>query len=262
MVNSDGYLHPLVEGFEVHPDRSDVVVLMHGWTGSPAHMRLLAAELDAAGFGAVAPLLPGHGTTIRDMLDVTWRDWVATAAEAAQRVVDSGARLHLAGLSMGGVLAILLAPVFRPASLITINAPIRVVNRTAPFLSIARGSPRIRDYEPAERHPEFAHDYAHHYDGTPIGSVADLLDLIRAAKSVLNRVSAPALVVQSLTDETVRPASATYLYEHLGSPFKRLVWLERSAHVATLDIERDRLAQEVVRHLRDAQGLATLQPPG
>jgi carboxylesterase len=262
VVNRDEYLHPLVEGFAVHEERADVVVLLHGWTGSPAHMRLLAADLDAAGFGAVAPLLPGHGTTIRHMLDVTWRDWVAAAAEAAQGVVDSGARLHLAGLSMGGVLSILLAPVFRPSSLITINAPIRVVSRTAPFLSVARGSQRIRDYEPVERHPEFAHDYAQHYPGTPIGSVADLLDLIRAAKRVLNRVAAPALVVQSRNDETVRPASATYIYERLGSPFKRLVWLEQSAHVATLDVERDRLAQEVVRHLRDAQGLATLQPPG
>lgn len=259
-MDSSGLLHPLAEGFELDADRGDVALLLHGWTGSPAHLRLLGDDLFAAGFGVVAPLLPGHGTVIHHMLDSTWRDWVEAAAIAAQSIVDRGSRLHLCGLSMGGVLSILLATAFEPLSLTTINAPIKVFSRSTVLAPLWRGSQRVREYERQEHNPEFAHDYAHHYPGSPVGAVADLMDLIRGAKAALHRVDTPALVVQSLADETVRPESGTYLYENLASPFKRLVWLEKSAHVATLDAERDRLSAEIVRHLHDAQGLAPLQP--
>ena len=261
-VDRSRLLHPLAEGFETHPDRADVAVLLHGWTGSPAHMRILADELDSAGFGVIVPRLPGHGTEIQELLDHGWRDWLTVAGGATQRVLDGGGRLHLVGLSMGGILALLLASALDVASVATINAPVHVFSRSAPFAWVLRGSTRVRDDEPQDRSEDFAHEYAHHYEGTPLGSVAELMDLIRAAKKVLSRVSAPALVVQSLTDETVRPKSASYIYDRLGSPFKRLVWLERSAHVATLDSERHRLAQEVLSHMRDAQGLASLPRPG
>jgi carboxylesterase len=253
-------LHPLAEGFEIDADREDVVLLLHGWTGSPAHLRLVGADLAAAGYGVVAPLLPGHGTHISHIVETGWQDWVRAAAEAAQRIEDTGARLHLGGLSMGGLLAILLSLPFSAISLTTINSPISLHSRTAFFSPLLRGSGRVRRYPSPDRHPEFAEDYAHHYEGTPVGSVADVLVLIRAAKRALPRVAAPSLVIQSRIDETVRPESAAYIYDRLGAPFKRLVWLEASAHVATLDSERHRVAEEMVRHLRDAKGLASLHP--
>ncbi len=257
---NDRLLHPLADGFELHPEREDVVLLLHGWTGSPAHLRLLGADLAAAGYGVVAPLLPGHGTDIKDIVGTGWRDWVRVAAEAAHDIGEGGAHLHLGGLSMGGLLAVLLSIPFDAVSLTTINAPIHIYSRTAWFSAAMRGSTRVRTYEKGARHPDYAHDYAHQYDGTPVGSVADLLDIMRAAKKTLPRVTAPSLVIQSRTDETVRPRSAGYIYERLGASFKRLVWLEQSAHVATLDVERDRVAEEMVRHLRDAEGLASLYP--
>jgi carboxylesterase len=259
-MGNDALLHPLADGFEFHTDRDDVAVLLHGWTGTPAHLRLLGADLDAAGFGVVAPRLPGHGTSISDMLETGWRDWVATAAEAALGVESSGRRLHLAGLSMGGLLAVLLSIPFAASSVTTINAPIHVYSRSAWMSPALRGSARVRMYEASERHPDFAEDYAHQYEGSPVGAVADLLVLIRAAKKALARVTAPSLVIQSRTDETVRPGSASYIYDRLGASFKRLVWLEQSAHVATLDAERHRVSEEMVRHLRDAKGLASLPP--
>ncbi len=257
---TDELLHPLAAGFAMQPDREDVVLLLHGWTGSPAHLRLLGADLAEAGFGVVAPLLPGHGTHVSDLFATGWKDWVETAAEAAQRIEEAGSRLHLGGLSMGGLVAILLSLPFPAVSVTTINSPIHLFSRTARLAPLMRGTDRIRIEERSPRNPGFAGDYAHHYEGTPIGSVADVLTLIRAAKKALPRVSAPSLVIQSRADETVRPSSAWYIYERLGAPFKRLVWLDDSAHVATLDVERHRVSAEMARHLRDAQGLASLHP--
>jgi carboxylesterase len=62
-------------------------------------------------------------------------------------------------------------------------------------------------------------------------------------------------VVQSLADTTVRPESGAIVYEELGSRDKKMVWLERSTHLATLDVERDVLAAEVIGHLDAVRGV-------
>ena len=46
------------------------VVLLHGYTGSPAELSLLAEAIHAEGFGVEAPLLVGHGTCLEDLMPV------------------------------------------------------------------------------------------------------------------------------------------------------------------------------------------------
>lgn len=249
-------LHPLAAPFALHPDREDVVLLLHGWTGSPSHFRLLAADLVAAGFGVTVPLLPGHGTAISAMTTVGWKDWLRTAAEAADDVLASGARLHLGGLSMGGLLGILLATTFEVATLTTINTPLRTFEWRIHLSPLVKGSPKVITRAEPERPDGFAADYDHGYRDTPIGSVADLRILMRSARRALPRVTVPSLVIQSRTDETVRPVSGSIIHDRIGSSRRRLVWLEESTHVATIDVERHRVAEEMIHHI----GLATGRP--
>ena len=77
------YLHPLAAPFQLTGARDDAVLMLHGWTGSPAHLRPLAAQLNASGYAVSAPLLAGHGTAIDDMVDTGWRDWMKSALAAA-----------------------------------------------------------------------------------------------------------------------------------------------------------------------------------
>jgi carboxylesterase len=251
-VENTDLLHPLAAPFALHPDREDVVLLLHGWTGSPSHLRLLANDLVSAGFGVSVPLLPGHATSIEALLRVGWRDWLRTAAAAADGVLASGARLHLGGLSMGGLLAILLATSFEATSLTTINTPMRTFEWRVRFSPLVKGSTRVIEDEPPERADGFEEDYDWGYQGTPIGSVADLYVLMRAARRALPRVGVPTLVVQSHADQTVRPVSGRIIYEKVGAPKRRLVWLQESSHVATLDVERHEVAAQMVHHLQVA----------
>lgn len=248
------YLHPLAAPFRFEGDRPDVVLLLHGWTGSPAHLRDLGQKLNAAGFTVVGPLLAGHGTTLEDMAETGWRDWLRSATEPAIGILETGQRLHLAGLSMGGVLSLLLAMSLEVASLTTINAPMLVRDHKSRLATMYRGSKRIDDAEPPDPAPPEMRQYQQQYVGTPIGTVADLMDLITAARHNLGRVTCPALVIQSKTDETVRPKSAEILYDGLGSADKGLVWLERSRHVAVLDVERQVIIDAILDHITAAAG--------
>src|SRR2546428_10389277 len=80
-------------------DGPDACLLLHGLTGSPAEMRPVGEALAAAGFRALGPLLPGHGTTPEDLV-VTTRDDLVQAAESALLSLQGARRLFLCGLSV------------------------------------------------------------------------------------------------------------------------------------------------------------------
>jgi len=71
----------------------------------------------------------------------------------------------------------------------------------------------------------------------------------------LPRVARPTLVFQSRDDHVVVPANAPHILEHLGAADKRLVWLENSCHVSTLDWHKERIAAETQRFIREQVGL-------
>src|SRR5436305_13762407 len=80
-------------------------LLLHGLTGSPAEVRPVGEALAAAGFHAVGPLLPGHGTTPED-LDTTTRGDLLQPAEPALLSLQGARRVFLCGLPSGGLRAI------------------------------------------------------------------------------------------------------------------------------------------------------------
>ena len=53
-------------------NKSVGVLLVHGYTGSPASMRPWAEYLNQRGFTVRVPLLPGHGTKPEDLNEVKW----------------------------------------------------------------------------------------------------------------------------------------------------------------------------------------------
>src|SRR4051812_47786805 len=76
-------------------------LVLHGFTGNPGSMRGVAEALAAAGFTVDLPLLPGHGTTVEDMMATGFADWIG-AAEAAYRDLAARCRtVVVVGLSMG-----------------------------------------------------------------------------------------------------------------------------------------------------------------
>ena len=63
------------------------MLVLHGFTGNPSSMRGLAEAMAGAGFHVEMPRLPGHGTTVEDMMTTGWADWTGEveAAYAAAR---------------------------------------------------------------------------------------------------------------------------------------------------------------------------------
>ncbi|QKV20465.1 alpha/beta fold hydrolase [Oricola thermophila] len=81
-------------------------MLLHGFGGSGAHFRPVAEDL-AARARVTMPDLPGHGASF----DVAGSRHPRAAAEAVLATADAAGigRFHLAGFSMGGAVACLIA---------------------------------------------------------------------------------------------------------------------------------------------------------
>ena len=82
------------------------VVVVHGFTGNPSSMRGVADAMVSAGFDVELPRLPGHGTTIHDMITTTWADWSGEVARARAAAADRCDRVVLVGQSMGATLVL------------------------------------------------------------------------------------------------------------------------------------------------------------
>lgn len=241
-------MHPYAEPFSFGAGE-DACLLIHGFTGSPSHMRPPGEALAERGFAVEGILLPGHGTRIEDMNAVTWRDWLACARDAADRLRKTHRNVYAVGLSMGGVLALLLGEEQRADAVVSLAAPMRIWQEGNAFLS--RFIWPLMPYTPGRPfHPEgFLAEYDYGYDGTPVRRVKDLKRLMRMAEKGLASLRCPLLVVQSRADRTVRPVSADIIYAGAASAHKELMMLERSPHVVTLGIEREAVFGRVAAFL-------------
>lgn len=240
-------VHRLAAPFRLQGTNGEAFVLLHGFTGSPAHFRPLGAKLHEAGYTVIAPLLAGHGRQLEALAEVRRDDWIRDAVDAAREVGDHH-RLHLVGLSMGGLVAIVIARRTKAATLTTINSPVVFRDRRIRFSRIVRFvKPEFRwPEDPApDLDPEVA-PYWIHTPGFPLIATAELFSLSREARRAAHDVDIPAVVIQSRSDDTTHPRSGPILHRALGGS-STLVWLENSRHNALFDDGRHVIERSIRR---------------
>ena len=134
-----GLMDPLAESVRLAGEKPDAFLLLHGWTGSPAHFRPAAQFLSERGYAVAVPRLAGHGTSVHDMAETGWRDWVRSALEGFFELEAGHSGVHVVGLSMGGAIGLLLAATCEVASVTTINAPQRLHDWRVDLTRLLRG---------------------------------------------------------------------------------------------------------------------------
>jgi carboxylesterase len=242
---------PVLPGAEPQswPGGPDGALVIHGFTGSPQSMRGLAQAFADAGFTTELPLLPGHGTSIEDMLPTTWDDWSATAEAAYQDLAMRCDRVIVVGLSMGGTLATWLAANHPEiAGLVAINAAVMPQPEIAELLGpLLEAGEAVFDGIGNDVAKEGVVELA--YPQTPLAALASLGAAIEELQPLLASVECPTLVMSSPEDHVVPPASSDHLASSVAGPVERIT-LARSYHVATIDHDADLIAREAVAFAR------------
>ncbi|HEV2070447.1 MAG TPA: alpha/beta fold hydrolase [Acidimicrobiales bacterium] len=225
--------------------RSGVLVL-HGFTGTPATVRPVAEALAGAGHTVVAPLLPGHGTCIEDMIPTRYADWLATAEAAYCRLAGGCGSVAIVGLSMGATLTCELAARHPEVSgIVCINPLVRPVEPELMELVdlMLDAGETVSEGAGADLADPDASEVA--YEGSPLAAARSLYEALEHLQVDLTRIRCPILLLTSAHDHVVHPDNSDHLAALAGGPVER-VTLERSYHVATLDHDREEVARRTV----------------
>ncbi|MDR4533256.1 alpha/beta fold hydrolase [Glutamicibacter sp. PS] len=244
------------------PAGRDAVLLIHGFTGSTAAMKPWAEHFERQGFATATPVLPGHETRWQDMLSVPFGEWIAATEQAFDDLQARHARVFVAGLSMGGALALHLATRRNVAGVSLVNPGLIVDNRVAPYTKWLRLA--VRSVKP------IANDIARPgaderaYPRTPVAAVAQLYALFAQVRARLPLVDAPVQLFRSSVDHVVSDESVRALTAGLRPGILReQVSLPDSRHVATLDYDAslifERSAQFFTELVADGEGLVSDQ---
>lgn len=232
-----------------HSNPRGGLLLCHGFTGSPQSLRPWAEHHAAQGWDVELPLLPGHAATWQDLAASTWRQWYGHVRDAAHSLSLRHGSVCVAGLSMGGALALALAadPDLRGriAAAVAVNPGMTLpaAARFARPLSLIRPTmPGIGSDVSAAGVQEEA------LDRVPLRAVAQLRGLFSHARAHLGEVSVPLLLVTSRVDHTVPPSDSDIVAAGVSGRVERLSLL-RSHHLAPLDHDADLLFERSARFL-------------
>jgi len=261
-----------------------LVYLIHGVTGTPAEMKYVGRKLWQSGYDVYLPTLPGHCAKIRDLLRSNEEDWIEHVIRQLSFLRKRYSHVFAAGLSAGALLALkasirvrldgigVFSPTFFydgwnvPRTRILLDLAIRWFPWPLHYVffhfdgfpyGIKNPALQARigaAYNPMNRllNAFRKRTSPHHYSSDAIGyplfflkTLADLDRLYDVVRADLAKVTAPTLVLQASEDDFTSVRNSEFVLSRITSADKKLVLLDDSYHVITVDRQRDRVAQEL-----------------
>lgn len=257
------------QGF-MYGEGEDAVLLVHGLTGTPAEMKHYGKVIARKGFAVVCPVLAGHCATMQALNRTTWRDWVDGIEKVFVAMSQQYRRVFIAGLSMGALIALMIAarrpqvvagvillsvtfvydgwniPAFKQKYLLplVLYTPLRYFvqwEETAPYgIKCERTRAMVaavlenKDAKTSEKIGYFK---------TPATVIFQSVKLIQATRKCLPQVTTPLLIVHSTEDDMASLNNAYLVEKSVSSHQVETFYIGDTYHVLTLDKRKDDIAK-------------------
>lgn len=236
--------------------RGPAVLALHGFGATTQEVELIVDIARDLGLAALAPLLPGHGTSVHDLARTRFADWRGAAERALLELRRVHRQVMVVGASMGSLIALDLAADFTDVVGVgVLGSPIRL-RWPYPSLALAAMSfLRIPDFTIPKSGPDILDPEARRtqvtYSEQPAHAGNDLRLAGRRVEGRLGKISCPAFVAHGKADRVCPVDNARIVHAGLGTPSgeKELLILERSHHIITRDLERGILRRELSRFI-------------
>ncbi len=232
-------------------------LLIHGFTGAPKEMRWMGEYLAKQGFSVLGVRLAGHATHPEDMIRSRWTDWLASVEDGYHLLRGLADHVYLVGLSMGGVLALLMSTRLDVQGVVAMSTPFRMpadwrLNYVRPLSWIWPYMPKSKLPPGSTWFDQEAWQEQVSYPQNPVRSIAELNTLVAEMRAALSEVRVPVLLIHSANDTYVVPENMKSIYAGLTNvPDKTRLLVQRSGHVITRDAARrqvfDAAAQFILR---------------
>ncbi len=224
------------------------VLLLHGFTGNSADVRMLGRYLQERGYTCHAPVYKGHGVPPEELVTSGPEDWWKDVTQAYEYLQNEGYdEIAVAGLSLGGVFSLKLGYTLPIKGIVTMCAPMYIKSEEVMYegvLHYAKEYKRLEGKSREEIETEMAA-----FQKTPMKTLKALQDLIADVRRHVDMIYAPTFVVQARHDDMINTDSANIIYNEVEATVKKIKWYEESGHVITFDKERDQLHEDVYAFL-------------
>jgi carboxylesterase len=214
-------------------------------------MRFLGEYLAReGGLTVIGPRLTGHGTTPEDMAQSTAEQWIRDLEGALSTLREQCDKIFITGLSMGGTLTLYMAAMYPDVfcGAVPINGVVLLNSPDLAGLAFMANAPAVVPGVGSDIKQPGITELA--YPVMPVPAIRQLYALMYVTRDLLPRVKCPTLIFQSRDDHVVPPPNAPFILDNIGATDKRLAWLDNSYHVATLDNDKELIAGETLRFIR------------
>ncbi|QKS73305.1 alpha/beta hydrolase [Paenalkalicoccus suaedae] len=220
------------------------VLLLHGFTGNSADVRMMGRYLEKKGYSSHAPHMKGHGVPPEELVKTGPSDWWEDVQKGYQHLKDLGyEEIAVGGLSLGGVFSLKLGYTLPVKGIFTMCSPMYTNNEKKLYDGVLAYARQYKKYEGKDE--EQIEKEMEAFEGTHMGTLKELRELVSDVRDHVDMIYTPTFVAQARNDEMIDPKSATFIHDAVEAENKTLKWYEESGHVITLDKERDQLHVDV-----------------
>jgi carboxylesterase len=263
----------LIHGLEFKAEPSQATVLLiHGLTGTPNEMKGLANFFSRRGYSVLCPRLAHHGEPLHILKRAKWQEFYRSVKEALLKI-PADQKVFAAGLSMGALLALLLAEEFpeRISGVTCLSPTLFYDGWNIPWshclLPLAYYTPiryfayfkeeppygiknervrsKVHEYYKNASFADIAEAAQYGYPYFPVTLLCELRLLIRVLMKKMSRIRTPVQMIQASEDDMTSVKNSQFIYDHIASEQKEIVLLHDSYHVITADQERRTVAQKM-----------------
>lgn len=254
-------------------DNGCAAILIHGLTGTPNEVKSLGVSMNKKGYTVICPRLKNHGAPLDVLKDTKWEDFYLSVRDAYMKVKDDHRFIFVSGLSMGALLALLLADEFqdRISGVSCLSPTLFYDGWNTPWynflLPLAIYTPLGNFFYHKEDPPygvknkqvrERLHNYysnagiddtekisEYGYPFFPVVLLCQLKSLVRHLTGRLENIQAPVQLIQAKDDDISSVKNSQFIYNRVRSKTKEIVLLYDSYHCITADQERKTVAAKM-----------------
>lgn len=228
------------------------ILLIHGGGGGTcADLKPLAEDLHMkGGYTINIPLLPGYGTTPKDLKKTRIDYWKSAINRELSILIDKCDKVIVGGHSMGGVLTLILAANYNLDGIFTISAPIGVQRFLFHLVPLFKIFVKYHTID-SEQFKKDTNGKWVGYDKIPLNIATKLKKLMREMKKSLSEIKCPALIFQGKLDSEIKSNSIDYIYDNIASKKKRKIWLENNDHPILDNPDHKQIVLELIKFINE-----------
>lgn len=272
----ENYDHLCNNGFVLKGTNNATVVLIHGLTGTPNEVKFLANFLNKNGYSVVCPNLANHGAPVNILKRSRWQDFYGSVRKIfLNGQIEGDGPVFTSGLSMGAVLALLLADEFKErVSGVSCLAPTLFYDGwntpSSKFFLPLGYHTFLRHFFYFKEEPPYGikneviqqriHKYykdaklhdtedvaIYGYPYIPVALLHQLFLLVKHVTKRLPNIDVPLQLIQAKDDDMASVKNSKFIYDNVNSATKEMILLYDSYHVITADEERYVVAEKMKR---------------